>query len=188
MLKKYLELVCILLSGLTFFAKPAHAILSIGVEPVVGYEWVQKLLPEKHSAQQLTYGARVTVGVLMISAEMEGLLAQYTEDYSTGQKVEDKTYTVRAGARSRIRLSSLLNLVVRAGAQGKRIFTTVTTGSVAAKTSTDWMLAPYGGAGLQVWLGTAFALTGEMVVAFNDFPSMAENEYQTTLGFTVKLK
>src|SRR4051812_25574505 len=73
--------------------------VAITVEPIIGYERVQKLVPQRHSRDRLTYGARARAGIPAVSAELEFTRAEDTEDFS-GQalsRVKDQDDRLKLG-------------------------------------------------------------------------------------------
>jgi hypothetical protein len=163
------------------------SLLEFGIEPIIGYERVQKLLPERHTRDRLFYGARVRLGVPLVSVEIEGTQGNDTEDFSSGLSIKETSYRLSLGARSALKLTSLLQLVGRAGGQARQIITEETLNGVTTKTVGQIFYRPYAGVGLISSLGGSFFLSGGITVVFNDFPNMSQNDYQTYLGFIVRL-
>ena len=56
---------------MSFSEKLKAAVL---IEPVVGYERVQKVLPTPHTKDRLMYGLRVLMGVPLLSLELVVLM------------------------------------------------------------------------------------------------------------------
>ena len=90
----------------------------IGLEPVVGYERVQKLVPTAHTSDRLVYGARLTLGVPLLSVEAEYLRGTDTEAFPSNDLTTiDTDDKIKVGLRSRLALGSLLSFTLRAGGQ-----------------------------------------------------------------------
>ena len=159
----------------------------IEIQPIFGYERVQKLFPTAHQNSRLFYGARATFGIPLVAAELEYIRGQDTEVVGS-QSVEEVDDRIKLGIRSRVGLGSLLFLSVRAGGQAKRTTRTVTQAGVATVTTLPFVYHPYAGAALGGRLGTQLSIEGGMNVVFTNFPDMSANDYQATLGFTVNLK
>jgi hypothetical protein len=184
----YLRVVAALSIFLLAPAAQAASLFKLGVEPIIGYERVQKLLPEPHTRQRLVYGARLTAGLLLFSAEAEytrsGDSKEFPELGITSKETDDR---LKMGLRSSIGMGALLSLILRGGVQASRSTTEDTAGGVTTKTMTPIQYDPYLGLGLSASLGGKFVLTGNVTAIFNDFPDMAKNDYQTTLGFAIRL-
>jgi len=191
-MKRSLTLLAIIAAG-AIATKNAEARsklpFSVGIEPIVGYERVQKLVPTVHSRDRLIYGARLTAGILLISAEAEYLRGTDTESFPDQDlTVKDTADKAKLGLRSTISFGGILSLVLRAGAQASQNKHEETTGGVTTSTTEAIKYRPYGGGGLRLGLGRNISLTGDIVAVFpSHFPNnMQNNEYQTTLGFTVR--
>ena len=180
-------------TGLMFFSlaqgpDAVAAPITLGIEPIIGYERVQKLQPTQHMTNRLMYGARITAGIPLVAAEAEVTRGDDTESFPAQDlTIRDTDDKVKLGLRSSLRLSSLLSFQARAGGQAKRNTHEVTTAGQTEKTVGAIVYKPYAGLGLTSRLGHLFALSGGVTVVFNDFPRMAGNEYQTTLGFNIKI-
>lgn len=176
----------VVVMALIFIAVPSRAVISTGVEPIIGYERVQKLIPTPRTVERLVYGARITVGVPLISAEAEFTRATDTESFpSLNQTYKDTEDKARVGARSTFRLGGMISLIARAGAQAKLVKHEVTTGSVTGLIVEPIRYNPYAGAGFKFKLSRQVALTADITVVFRDFPNMNQNDYMTTAGFVV---
>lgn len=183
-----LILVCAFLIPTAAFAEKTRAKFGFDIEPIVGYERVQKLIPTAHTSDRLVYGARVTAGFPLLAAEAEYLRGTDTESFpSQNLEVTEVSDKAKLGVRSSLALGKLVRLTARGGAQAKQNERTEVLNGVTTVTKDPLVYNPYAGAGLKVGLGKRFALSGDMVVVFGDFPNMDKNEYQVTLGFSVKL-
>lgn len=70
MIKEYFHLIGILTLLLwAVVQKSARGITSVGVEPIVGYERVQMLVPTPHIKDRLVYGLRSIYEFTVLSAE-----------------------------------------------------------------------------------------------------------------------
>ncbi len=165
---------------------PAHAVVSTGVEPIIGYERAQKLIPTPHTTERLVYGARITVGLPLISAEAEFTRATDTESFPTmALTVKDTEDKARVGARSTFRLGGMISLIARAGAQAKLVKHETTTAGVTGLIVDPIKYNPYAGVGFKFKMSRQVALTADLTVVFRDFPNMNQNDYMTTAGFVV---
>lgn len=174
--------------GAGWISSAQAEVLSFAIEPIVGYERVQKVKPTAHTRNRMNYGARVRVGIPLVSLEAEGIRGQDEESYPDQDlTIKDMDDKIRLGIRSSLRMTSLLSLWVRGGGQAKRNTHEETTGGVTTQEVGQFVYKPYAGLGLSSRLGRNFELSGGITVVFNDFPRMAQNEYDTTLGFSVRL-
>lgn len=166
----------------------ASELLQLQIEPIIGYERVQKLVPTAHTKERMLYGARVTGGIPLVALEGEYTQGTDTESFpSDSLTVKDQDEKLKLGLRSQLRLTSLLSLTGRGGVQAKRNTHTETLSGVSTTTVNPITYKPYAGAALSSRLGGKFELTGGLTVVFNQFPDMSQNEYQATLGFSVRL-
>lgn len=166
----------------------AHAkmIFQTSVEPLFGYERVQKTSPAPDSTDRLVYGGRVSVGYPLVSLEAEYTRASDSVEFpSLGITTRDAADKAKLGVRSTLEVAKRVGLVGRAGAQMTRNVHEEVVGGVSTRTEEPLRYNPYGGAGVRVHLGGQLSVAGDVVVVFTDLPNMTKNEYQTTLGFAV---
>jgi len=184
--KQSIFLIC---GALLLFSHAVQAKIGIDIEPIVGYERNQKLTPTPHTNDRFVYGGLVTVGVPLLSAELEYTRGEATESFPLQNlSSKDTTERARVGLRTRLRLSRVFHVYFRAGAEAKRSFRTDTVGATVTTTDEPIQYHPYGGGGLRVRITRAFSLTAGLTVIFNNFPDdLARNEYQTTAGFNIRL-
>lgn len=159
----------------------------LDVQPIFGYERVQKLYPTAHQVSRLMFGARASIGVPLIAAELEYTRGNDTETIA-GQTIDETDDRVKLGIRSRVSLGSLFFLSARAGGQAKKTTRSVTQAGTTTITNVPLTYHPYAGASVGARLGSLFMLEGGVTVIFTSFPDMSGNEYQGTLGFNVKVK
>ncbi len=168
----------------------AHAASRIGVnvEPIVGYERSQKLVPTAHTKDRLIYGARLSIGIPLLAVEATYTRGTDTEEFP-GQalsSIKDTDDKLKVGLRSSVRMSRIFSIQGRGGVQAKRNIHEETLNGVSTKTTHPIVYDPYAGLGLSMGLARNLTLTGGMTVVFNEFPKMNKNEYETTLGFSVR--
>lgn len=160
---------------------------SVNIEPILGYERVQKLIPEAHTVERMYYGARATAGVTLLSAEAELTRATDTETFSNQNlTVKDSDDRLKIGLRSSYWLSSFLALQARGGAQAERKTQEQTNSGVSTTSVGKILYHPYAGASLSSRLMSNLSLTGGITVVFHEFPNMDKNDYQMSLGLTVR--
>jgi hypothetical protein len=177
-----------LLSG-TLGARPAAAAgFGLTLEPIIGYERVQKLIPDPHYTTRMLYGARMTFGFLILSVEGE-LTRSNDEEAFTSQDLATKDVTdkLRAGLRSGFRMGSLLQLHIRGGGQASRNHHEETRAGVTSTSEDPLVVKPYLGAGLRAALAPKIYGTAEVVTVIRDLNDLQQNEYQLTAGFSIRL-
>ena len=188
MLRQYFQLLAVLF--LLFFAivqRSAHAIVSLDVEPIVGYERAQLLIPYRHTKDRLIYGARVSAGVLFISAEAEYTHTNSSEIFpDDAVSTRDTAEKIKLGVRSQIRLLGLLYGFLRVGCQATRNKHEESRNGVNVVNTEPIKYHPYAGAGLRFRFTKHFLFTADVTTVFTDFPDMNRNEYQGMAGFVVK--
>lgn len=157
------------------------------LEPIFGYERVQKLVPTPHTKDRLVYGVRYSLGVPLLSAEAEYTRGMDQESFpSSNLDTKDTADRLKVGIRSRVRMGSFLSAFARAGGEAYRNIHEETVSGATTKTEEPIKYSPYAGAGLNARLGKQFALNAGLTVIFRNFPVMTQNDYQATAGFTVK--
>ena len=159
----------------------------VTIEPLVGFERVQKVAPTPHTQGRLMYGVRVSAGIPRVSLEGELTKASDREDFPLqGQTIQDTDERLKLGLRSRVNEGSLFSVFLRAGGQATRNTHEVTQSGATSKTIGKIAYDPYAGLGLGVSLASYFELDGGITAVFNQFPDMSKNDYQATLGFTIR--
>lgn len=157
------------------------------IEPIVGYERVQKLVPDKHTVDRLHYGARLSLGVLFLTAEATYIRANDTEEFpSQNLTVKDTTDKAQLGLRGSFKLIGVIRASARAGGQASQNTHEETRNGVYTKEVETIKVHPYAGAGLIVQLGRLFLFKSDVTTVFTKWPDMNYNEYQVTAGFAVK--
>ena len=187
MIKQYMHLLLVL--GLLFFAifqRSAKALASLGIEPIVGYERAQMLIPHPHTKDRLVYGARATYGVLLISGEAEYLHTTSNEIFpELALSTRDTAEKAKVGVRSTVRMSGIIFGFARLGCQATRNKHEESRSGVNVVTTQPIKYHPYAGAGFRFRLGHNFQFTADVTTGFTDFPDMNKNEYQGVAGFVI---
>jgi hypothetical protein len=164
------------------FASP----MEVAVEPIVGYERIQKFVPTAHSKDRLIYGARARAGHPLLSAEAEYTRGTDSESFPTQNlSTEDTDDKLKLGIRSSVGLARFFAIQLRAGGQAKRNTHSETVDGVTTTTVGNIVYSPYAGLGLSAQLARNLELSGSLTAVFNSFPDMSKNDYQTTLGLMV---
>jgi len=178
------KIIVLSIFALAFEAKA----LGLDLEPVIGYERVQKFRPVEQTVDRMIYGLRILIGVPLIKLEIEGTRGQDTATFTSPElTTKDLSDKVKIGLRSGLRLGRLLTLSGRGGVQAEQNTHTETAAGVATITKDPVVPKPYAGAGLKVKLNPKISLSGDVVAVFKQWPDMDKNEYQTTLGINVAL-
>jgi hypothetical protein len=157
------------------------------VEPIVGYERVQKVIPTPHTRDRLVYGARLTAGILWVAAEFEYLNSTDNELFpALALSTKDVTDRAKAGVRVSMNLARFLAFSLRGGAQATKNRHTETLAGVSTTTIEPITYRPYMGAGLTATLARNLAFRADATAVFPDFPSFRGAEYQATAGFAIR--
>ena len=158
------------------------------IEPVVGYERVEKIFPDRHFVSRFFYGVLVTGGIPLASLEAEYTRGRDDERFpDLGITQVDDLDRLKLGVRSRFDLTNFLWLVGRGGVQATKLKTTRTEGGVTTATSFPITYDPYAGAALQVRLASTVRGEVGVTAVFKDFPRMEHNDYQVHAGFSIQL-
>lgn len=157
------------------------------ISPIIGYETVYRSTPTPHTLSRLTYGARVTAGLDIISAELEYTTGTDTENYAVApEKIVNKDEKLKLGVRSTFRLTELFNAAIRLGGQAKKTTEEETSAGVTTTEEKPIEYSPYAGAAFGIQLGKTRISIGTTVV-IKDVNDMEKNEYQNvvTVGFSL---
>ncbi len=178
----------LLLVGTQVHARGGNGGLSFGLEPIVGYERVQKLVPTAHTVDRLVYGGRVTIGFLLLSLEAQYTNSKDTETFTSPDlTTTDTTAKAKVGLRSTLGLTSFARFVARGGVQATQNRHQESTGGVETVNTLEALTyKPYAGAGFKFRLASNISFTAEVVAVFRDFPDMNQNDYETTAGLELK--
>ena len=173
--------------GAVILSPQTSAAAGLTIQPIIGYERTQKLLPMAHTTDRLIYGVRATYGTSLLAAEAEYTRGTDSESFSAlNTSTTDTADKLKVGATSTFRLTTMLSLQGRAGMQGKITSHQETVGGVVGSAITSSpVYNPYAGATLTSYLGNTFSLSGGVTVVFGNFPDMSKNDYETTLGFNI---
>lgn len=163
--------------------------LAINIEPVIGFEHVEKIRPIPHFKNRLTYGARFTAGYLVFSGEGEYLRATDNESYPLEDlALKDTDDTFRLGVRTGYPILRNLIASLRLGGQARRNSHEETTGGVTTVTTSAIQYKPYVGTELRARFSGRLSLTLGILAVINDIHDVSRNEYQTTAGFQIRLQ
>jgi hypothetical protein len=160
--------------------------LNLKVEPIVGVEQTQKLLPEVQSTTRLFYGARVIGGMRWISLEGEYTRAQDQENFPlTSTRSSSTSDKLKIGLRSEFAQARWFSASARLGGQAQVETAEVTVNDIKTIENTPVTYQPYAGVGARVTITPKIGFSAEVVAVFRDFPDLAQNDYQGSAGFTL---
>ena len=155
------------------------------LEPLYGYETVFRDYPTPHLQTRAMYGARVTLGADILSAELEYTKASDTENFSTAPetiKIDDER--LKLGVRSTYRFNNYLYASGSLGAQATKSTQEKISGGASDKEEKPISYNPYAGASLGVRFGV-ISVNVTSTVIFRDSSDMSKNDYQNTLSLGV---
>jgi hypothetical protein len=164
-----------------------HALVLTTIEPIMGYERVQKLTFSAHTKDRLVFGGRITAGLLAIAAETEYLHSSDNEDFSS-LSIRETTEKARLGFRSCFQLFSPVYFLLRVGGQAKLSSRDQISGGVTSKVNDLITYNPYAGAGLRIGLGSLFAINMDLTTVFDGFTNinLSNNEYVLAASFAIQ--
>ncbi len=188
-LKKELLLTTLLTSLILLNISTAFSASATGglltVNPIVGYERVQKLMPTPHTRDRLVYGFRVMFGIPLLSLELEATKADDKEVFvAEDMTVLEESYAGKLGIRSSISMASIFSWYLRAGGHARKKTETITKAGVETVNEPALRVSPYAGAGFRFTIGPNLAVNGGVTAIFTGKPKGSDREYQTTLGFS----
>ncbi|PIP91234.1 MAG: hypothetical protein COW01_06175 [Bdellovibrionales bacterium CG12_big_fil_rev_8_21_14_0_65_38_15] len=158
------------------------------IEPVVGFESVQKIEPTPHSKTRFIYGIRMNYGPPILSAEAEVTQGKDKENFPDRNLALEETVTnAMLGVRSSFHFGNFMQWYLRLGGHGRKSEFIRTENSISTTREPALYLSPYAGTGLNINLLNAFSLNAGYTVIFTGKPKGSDREYQTTLGFSVKI-
>jgi hypothetical protein len=164
-----------------------HAFAEINIQPIVGYERVQKISPTPHSVDRAVFGARLIYGPPLFSLEAEVTKSNDTENFTDRNlTIKEDTTAAKLGIRSSFSFP-FVRWYLRAGGSGKKSIITETSGGVSTEREPAIYVSPYAGTGLTVNVKGMFTADAGITVIFTGQPKGSDREYQTTLGFGVKI-
>lgn len=159
---------------------------NLRIQPIVGYERVQKVTPTARTTNRLYYGFRALYGVPLLSGELQVTQAKEDETLNNGTLTINETATTgMLGIYSQFSHKSILSTYLRAGGHARKSEIETTENGVTTKTTPSVRLSPYAGTGLTFRLGRFFSLTAGLTVVFTGQPQSSDHEYQTDLGFNI---
>lgn len=161
---------------------------NLTVEPIVGYERVQKIEPTARTTNRFYYGVRASYGIPLLSAEAEITRAEETERfYEEDLKIEETSTTLMLGVRSNFNHQGMIGAYLRAGGHARKSEIEKTQDGVKTSDDPAVRLSPYAGTGLNIRLARYFSLNAGVTVIFTGEPKGSDKEYRTSLGFRINI-
>lgn len=161
---------------------------NLTVEPIVGYERVQKIEPTARTSSRFYYGVRANYGVPLLSAEGELTRAQESESFSERDlKIEETATTLMLGLRSSFNHQGMIGAFLRAGGHARKSEIDKTQNGVKTSDDPAVRISPYAGTGLNIRLASYFSLNAGITVIFTGEPKGSDKEYRTSLGFSINI-
>lgn len=158
------------------------------LEPIVGYERVQKFEPTSHTKSRLIYGLRASYGPPILAAEAEVTQGKDDESFPEQDlKIEEKVTNLMLGLKSSFNLGSMLTWYLRAGGHARKSEYTRTEAGVSTTRDPAVYASPYAGTGATINLFDKLTANAGITVIFTGRPQGSDHEYQTTLGFGIKI-
>ncbi len=163
--------------------------VNVQVNPIVGYEFVDKFTPYAHTHGRLIYGALATAGIPLFSLEGEYTHGSDSETFGAPYNLSttDTSDRYRVGVRSSVNLSNMLNVHLRGGGEEIQNQHQEYVGSVQTVNRQDQTVYhPYLGLGAALNLTHRFQATVEVLATIPNLNDLTQNEYETTAGFAVR--
>lgn len=155
------------------------------IEPLYGYETVYRDYPTPHLQTRAMYGARVTLGVDILSAELEYTRSSDTETFSTApETIKTDDEKLKLGIRSTYRFNDYFFSSIRLGAQATKETQEKISGGVSDKEEKPIAYNPYAGATIGIRFGVVSVNLSSTVI-FRDSSDMSKNDYQNTVSLGV---
>jgi hypothetical protein len=161
---------------------------SLTLEPILGYERVQKIEPTARTTNRFYYGVRASYGIPLLSAEGELTRAQESENFPEQDlKIDETSTTLMLGLRSNFNHRGMIGAYLRAGGHARKSEIEKIEDGVKTSDDPSVRLSPYAGAGLNFRLASYFRLNAGITVVFTGEPKGSDKEYRTSLGFSINI-
>jgi hypothetical protein len=147
------------------------------IEPVIGYQSLQRTYPFDHKQGMLTYGLRVVVGTYRLAGEGEFQYGSATENFSNPTVTDNTSFIqARVGARTIVPVIEQLSLIFRLGMEGFHYSNEISNATTTITDSPAWKFEPYLGAGVNFFLFKSLSLSVEEVYVI-------DTSWETSFGF-----
>lgn len=157
------------------------------LQPIIGLERVQKLSPVVKTKTRTIVGVRALYGPPLLSTEAEVTRSEDSETlFDQNLTEKEESYAARLGVRTSLNLL-FLRWYLRAGGQARKSTYTTTQNGVTTTRDPAVNVSPYAGTGFSINLLGNFFANGGVTVIFTGKPKGSDREYQTTLGFGVRI-
>lgn len=155
------------------------------ISPLFGFETVYRDTPTPHTTTHTMYGARVTAGVDIISAELEYTKGSDTENFTAApEKIATTDEKAKLGIRSVWGLNNYISIAGRLGGQAKKTVQESTSSGITTTTEKPIEYAPYAGVGIGIHFGKLnIGINSTAVI--KDTNDMSKNELQNTISVGV---
>lgn len=160
---------------------------AVTLQPIVGYERVQKVSPTPRTKDRAIVGLRLLLGASLLSFEAEATRAEDTESFPQEDLVlEEEAYNAKLGLRSSFNLV-FARWFLRAGGHARKRSIERTQAGVTTSQDPAVYVSPYAGTGFSMNLAGKFTANAGVTVIFTGRPKGSDREYQTTFGFGVRI-
>ena len=123
-----------------------------------------------------------------MSLEAEVTQSKEDETYSSGTVEMAETSTnYKLGIRSAFNIASSLRWYLRAGASARKSEYERTEAGVTTTQKPATYVSPYAGSGLSINMLGIFSLNAGITAVFTDHREIDEAEYQSSLGFSIRI-
>lgn len=179
------------LLGILFLLLPLEITVaketSFKLQPIVGLERIQKLSPVAKTKTRTIVGVRALFGPDRFTLEGEVTRSEDSETlYDRNLTEEEESIAAKLGVRSGFNIGPL-GWYLRAGGQARKSTYTTTENGVTTTREPAIYVSPYAGTGFSFNLGGNLFANGGVTVIFTGKPKGSDREYQTSLGFGVRI-
>lgn len=187
-LKIFLSFLIFISTSLSAQVSQTYQRGNLTIEPVIGYERVQRLEPVARTENRFYYGVRGHYGPDLLSLEAE--ITQSRDDDSFPDddlRIKETSTTGMLGLRSSFARGRLFNWYLRAGGHARKVEITRIEAGIEREIDPAVRVSPYAGTGLNLNIHEHFKLDAGVTVVFTGHPQGSDREYRTSLGFSFKL-
>ena len=181
------KVILILLTTFPLLQAQAAKTDLLTINPIVGYERVQKTQPTPHTSSRLIYGIGAKYGPPILKVEGEITRGSDSESYPDQDLTIKETATnLMLGIHSTFNSGSFLSWYLRGGGHARKVDQERTQNDVTTESDPAVYLSPYAGSGITLNLFDKVSINGGITVIFIGHPKATDLEYQTTFGVSQK--